>query len=168
MKRTFLSLLMTLTLLSFSSFVLLGQQKEEKKFQKDKMLRELNLTKDQQNKINEIRFDHEEKQIESKADLEKNQLRIKKMISSSSFNDSELLNLVEKSGQLKSQLEKERVSMWLDIRKILTEDQREIWKSKFHRMGMRDKMRDHRKERESNRSPRSFERNDVREMRFLD
>lgn len=153
MQKPNLSLIVFL-LFTFISFPVLGQKQKDKNHFPNKIQNELNLTDIQKEKIQEIRFNHEEIKIEIKSELDKNRLEIKKLISSDDVNENGLLNLVEKSGQLKSDLEKERVKMWLKIRNLLTDEQKEIWKSKFHNLGSRDRMFKRGMRNEFNRNPR--------------
>ena len=57
----------------------------------------LDLTDDQQEKFDKIKFEHQEKKIELEAKLKKNQLEIKKLLSSDNFNESDLMNLAQMS-----------------------------------------------------------------------
>lgn len=167
MKKINMSLFV-LSLILVSSIFIMGQKQKVKNMPKDKHRIDLNLTDEQEVKIQDIRFTHEEKQIEIKSELDKNRLQIKKLIASGNFSDNQLLNLVDKSGQIQSELEKNRVAMWLDIRNILTDEQKEIWKDRFQKMGRKDKMLPRRDRDQGIRGSRPFERDQNREKQFND
>lgn len=157
-----------LSLILVSSIFIMGQKQKVKNMPKDKHRIDLNLTDEQEVKIQDIRFTHEEKQIEIKSELDKTRLQIKKLIASENFSDNQLLNLVEKSGQIESELEQNRVAMWLDIRNILTDEQKEIWKDKFQKMGRRERMSPRGDRDKGFRGPRPFEGDQNKEKQFND
>ena len=64
---------------------------------------------------------------------------MKKLLSQGEFDESELMNLIDKRSQLKSDLKKGKVKMMLSMRNILDEEQKKIFTKHFHKIGMREK-----------------------------
>ena len=108
-------------------------QNKREKFKNQKfVLNELNLTEQQKEKMKEIKFGQEEANIETEAKLKMNKLEIKKLLSNNNFNENELMSLIEKSSSLQLILKKSKVKMWLDIRNILDDKQKDIWLDHFN------------------------------------
>ena len=133
MKKSGLSVIvLVLVLLGLNN---IAAQKENGKFKKHHHgLKELNLTEQQKEKMKEIKFSFEEANIETEAKIKKNKLEIKKLLSNNSFNENELMTLIEKGGDLKLVLKKSKVRMWLDIRNILDDNQKIIWVKHFNQL----------------------------------
>ena len=94
-------------------------------------IEKLNLTEDQKTKFDEIRFAHQEKAIDLKSQLRKNQLEIKKIFASNEINESDVISLTGKNNNIKADLKNSNVKMWFDVNKILNDDQKQIWKNNF-------------------------------------
>lgn len=133
MKKLGLTIIvLVLILLGFNN---LDAQKERGKFKKHYAgLKELNLSDQQKEKMEEIKFSLAEANIDTEAKLKKNILEIKKLLYNNSFDENELMTLIEKGSNLKLTLKKSRVKMWLDIRNILDDDQKILWAKHFNQL----------------------------------
>jgi len=106
----------------------------------------LNLTDEQQNKIESLRLTHQEKMIKYKADLDLKELEIKKLKSSDKMSRSEMLRIEKGINVIKNEMALERVNHQMDVYDLLDSAQRKIWmekKEKFGDMkkGIKDKMK---------------------------
>ena len=106
--------------------------------------------------FNDLHYKHEEYVIDVKSQIEKNRLEIKKLFSDGNTDEASIIPLVQKNGDLKTELSISKVKMWLAISNILTEEQKDIWKDHFE--GMRERFRD-RVGRSNNRSKERRHRN---------
>ena len=79
MKRTLIITTLLVFLLALASVFTFAQQEREDRrdHRRVKLIEMLNLTDEQQTQIEEIRFSHQEKMIDLKADVEKKELGLK-------------------------------------------------------------------------------------------
>ncbi len=92
-------------------------------------LKELNLSEDQQNKIDDLNIKHKKEMIDLRADLKKMELEKHEAMKDADFSKAKSLtgNIFDK----KAEIAKKRISLHEDIYKILTPEQREAAK-KLH------------------------------------
>lgn len=131
-------LLFLITLFTFSILAVninLAQKPNRKSFKKHiKGIERLNLTDSQQKKFDQIHFDQEEHSIDLRANLEKNRIEMKKLLSTPNFDQNEFLNLTKKATNLKSEMMESRVKSWLAVYNILDNKQKEEWAEHFSHM----------------------------------
>lgn len=112
-----------------------AQKSNRKTFKKHmKGIERLNLTDSQQKKFDQIHFDQEEHSIDLRANLEKNRIEIKKLLSTPNFNQNEFLSLTKKASDLRSEMMESRVKSWLAVYNILDDKQKEEWAEHFSHM----------------------------------
>ena len=138
MKR----ILAVISLAVFTAFGLtLNAQGNFKKGQKlnakERLEEKLNLSDEQQDKFNDIRFAHKKEVIDLKAGIEKNRLGIRKMMADNNIDENKLIRLTEENNNLRSKIHTSKVSMWLDIYNILDNSQKETWTENFEKFGRR-------------------------------
>ena len=90
-----------------------------------KMAEKLDLTEDQQAKIEDLRYENQKKKIDLQADMRKTQLEMKHEMQKDNVDREKVMKLVEESGELKIQLRKAQVQQMLDVKDVLTPEQRE-------------------------------------------
>lgn len=110
---------------------------------------QLNLSEDQENKIEALRLSQEESMIKLKSDLELKELEIRKLKSSDRFSRSEMINLTKEINAIKNDMALTRVNHQMDVFELLDQNQRKIWLDKQDQFGnmkhrMKDKMRERR------------------------
>ena len=108
---------------------------------------QLNLSEDQEKKIEALRLSQEESMIKFRSELELKELEIRKLKSSDKFSRSELINLTKEINAIKNDMALTRVNHQMDVYELLDESQRKIWLDKQDQFGnmkhrMRDKMRE--------------------------
>ncbi len=108
---------------------------KEDKFQK------LQLTDEQEDQMESLRYDHEKILIELKADLKTAQLDLKKLKRADEPNKKKIHAQIEKVGKHRIAIDKARANHHLEVRKVLTEDQFKMFqkkmKAKSHHRGKR-------------------------------
>lgn len=107
----------------------------------------LNLSEDQENKIEALRLSQEESMIKFRADLELKELEIRKLKSSEKFSRSAMINLTKDINAIKNEIALARTNHQMDVYDLLDESQRKIWLDKQDQFGnmkhrMKDKMRE--------------------------
>lgn len=117
-----------------------AQPNRQMKIKQNLMLEKLNLTEDQQEKFDQLHYAHQEKAIETRSEIAKNRLEIRKLMDSDEIDQSKLMQLTKLNNTLRNEIQESRVQMWLSIYNALDDTQKEIWKDSrtgFGRMGMR-------------------------------
>ena len=90
---------------------------------------ELNLTEDQQDKLKELCYSHQEKVLEIKQKIEREQLELKKLMDADEPNESKIKAKVREIGSLRTDLQLAQVDLYFAARNILTDEQIEKIKS---------------------------------------
>lgn len=109
----------------------------------------LNLSEEQEKKIETLRLTHEESMIKLRSDLELKELEIRKLKSSEKFSRSEMINLTKEISMIKNDMALTRVNHQMDVYELLDENQKKIWLDKLDQFGnmkhrIKDKMRERR------------------------
>ncbi len=132
-KSQFMFALFTFSIITISSNF--AQKSQKKDFNKRiSIMEKLNLTDAQQKKFDQLRYDQEEKAIDLKAKLQKNRLKLKKLLSTPNFNQNDFLNLTKNSSDLRSSIKELRIKTWLAVYNILDAKQKEVWTKHFSHM----------------------------------
>ena len=92
------------------------------------MMEKLNLTEVQTKKIEDIRYQHQKKAITLRADLESARLDLGRMMRADQPDSRAINSQIDKLGQARITLEKDRVAQMLEMRAILTPDQLKTWR----------------------------------------
>lgn len=110
---------------------------------KTNKLQELQLTSEQEEQMQNLRYDFEKLQIALKANIKTEQLELRKLKQADEPNKKKIHAQIEKVGEERVALEKARADHHLEIRKVLTDDQYTIFKknmkAKAGRKGHRGK-----------------------------
>lgn len=96
-------------------------------FRRDILLKELNLTTEQEKQFNDITNEHHKKMIDLRAQIQKNRLDIKNMMLQNKVDEKKLLDLTQANNKLFAEMKTAVVNHWLAIYKILNDEQKEIW-----------------------------------------
>jgi len=123
-----------------------GHNSKSKNFRMN-LKEQLNLSEDQEKKIEDLRLTQEESMIKFRSDLELKELEMRKLKSSEKFSRSEMINLTKEINAIKNDMALTRVKHQMDVYELLDESQRKIWLDKQNQFGnmkhrMRDKMRE--------------------------
>lgn len=132
----------------FLAQVVSAQQPDMPQMQQGKhMVKALNLTPDQEKKVQELNFQHQKAMVDVKAKIEKNQIELKKIVLDGNIDEKKLLQLTSETSKLQAEMKEMGVKKWIEINKLLDKDQKEIWAKHLLRMGagmkmMRERMKD--------------------------
>ena len=96
-----------------------------------KIMREIGLTEQQIDKVQELRFKADREQIDIRADLDKAHIDIQQLLSVDKPNQAAVFAQIEKIGGLEIRLKKNRIGLMIEVRKLMTPEQWEkietIW-----------------------------------------
>ena len=97
----------------------------------DRMQALLNLTDDQKAKISDLRFEHEQMAIETRSEIQKNRLVVRKMMTDNKIDNDKLLKITKENNELHGKIKLSRTTMWLDVYTMLDDTQKEQWTKTF-------------------------------------
>lgn len=111
---------------------------------------ELNLTAEQELKMEDLRYSRESTSIELRANIQQERLKLRKLRQSNDLNKKKLYAQIEKVSDAEVKLDKSRVDHLLKVRAILDDDQFKTFSQTMQRRyGPREGQRGDRKDRRS-------------------
>ena len=140
-----LSVLFAITALNQQLFAQKKDNPRSRDYRGD-LKEQLNLSEDQEKKIETLRLSNKESMIKLKSDLELKELEVRKLKLSDKFSRNEMINLTKEMNEIKNQIALTRTNHQMDVYDILDDSQRKIWLDKQEEFGrmknrMKDKMR---------------------------
>ena len=107
---------------------------------------QLNLTEEQEKKIDALRLSYEENLIKLNSELDLKELDMKKLLSSENITRTEMINLTKELSAIRNNIALARTNHRMDVYDLLDGAQRKIWMEKMEkfgdmRKGMKDKMK---------------------------
>jgi Spy/CpxP family protein refolding chaperone len=149
--KNLIFLLSALFLISAFNQQIFSQKRDHSKSREYRMdmKEQLNLSEDQEKKIEVLKLSQEEKMIKLKSEMELKDLEMRKLKSSDKFSRTEIINLTKDINAIKNDMALARVNHQMDVYDLLDESQRKIWLDKQQEFGhmkhkMKDKMRERR------------------------
>ena len=133
MYKTTKHLILPLLLLSLSlpTFAQRGPGSDGSGMGKANKFQELELTSEQEDQMQNLRYDFEKLKIGLEANLKTEQLELKKLKQADDPSKKKIHAQIEKVGKERIALEKARADHHLEIRKILTDEQFKIFKKRM-------------------------------------
>ena len=132
MKKTILSIII---ISLFASVTIIAQRYNAKGPRLEQIKEHLNLNDDQEKQFNDLHFDHAQQVVDMRADIQKNRLAIKEMMTNNEVDEAKLRELSTANNEIRGKIHSSKVDMWLNIYKMLNKDQQEIWTKHFAAMG---------------------------------
>jgi hypothetical protein len=129
-----LAILFSITLVNQEMFSQKREHRDGKDFRMD-MKERLNLTDQQEDKIESLRIAHQEKMIKFKADLDLKELEIRKIKSSDKISRGEMIRIEKEMNAIKNEMALERVNHQMDVYDNLDANQRKTWLEKPEKFG---------------------------------
>lgn len=96
---------------------------------------QLNLSEEQEKKIEALKLNNEEVMLKFKSDLELKDLEIRKLKSSEKFSRSAMINLTKEINAIKNDMALARLNHQMDVYDLLDESQRKTWLDKQEQFG---------------------------------
>lgn len=94
-------------------------------FHSPQMAEMLNLTEDQQAKLKDLKYSHEEKVLEIRQKIEREQLALARLLEADKLDKAQIEAKIRTIGSLRTDMQLERVRVFIDVRNLLTEKQLE-------------------------------------------
>jgi Spy/CpxP family protein refolding chaperone len=107
------------------------ERRAEMRHRHEQMLRELDLTKEQREKVAELRERAERSAIRLRADLQTSRLDLRRMVRAERADRMAINRQIDRIAQMRAEMEKARVAAMLDIRDLLTPEQRERTRERY-------------------------------------
>lgn len=96
----------------------------------------LNLTADQEKKIEDLRTNHQKKMIDLRADMAKLHLEKKELLNKGNYDRKSFLALEEKIMKQRNAIEIARANQQMDVYEVLDATQKELWNKHPMKNGM--------------------------------
>ena len=134
----FVTTLIIFTLIGLSY----GQNQDRDRIQmRDNIIKELNLTDEQQSKIEVMRLQNQKEMVDLKADLEKKKIELKELLQKGNYSRTEYMSKTDALASAKNKIEIAQAEHQMDIYESLDSDQQKIWnKNRLRFHDKRDKM----------------------------
>mgnify|MGYP000280095425 CR=1 FL=1 len=100
---------------------------------KEKIAKYLNLTAEQEKKIDELNYNMKKVAIDLRSKIQKNRLELKKLIDDGNIDEKKILQLIDENNKLQGELKSNRMKNWLDIYKVLDKEQQQKWFKAFQK-----------------------------------
>lgn len=127
-KKEFLTAILIFTVF-FSSLSYSQKNSDVRKNQfRGGIMNELNLTKEQKEKVSKFSLDLQEKMIDMTSELQKKELEKKKILLNENVSRDEMIKLTKDISAIKNQIELMRINHQMDIYDILDANQKTVWK----------------------------------------
>jgi Spy/CpxP family protein refolding chaperone len=149
--KNLIVVLSVLFLISVFNQQIFSQKRDHSKSREYRMdmKAQLNLSEDQEKKIEALKLSQEEKMIKLKSEMELKELEMRKLKSSDKFSRTEIIDLTKDINSIKNEMALARANHQMDVYDLLDENQRKIWLDSQEKFGhmkhkMKDKMRERR------------------------
>jgi Spy/CpxP family protein refolding chaperone len=151
MKLKIFALIAVISVLLISQD-LFAQEKIERQRDRNKLKihQKLNLTEEQQVKVDALRFGHQKDMIDLKANLEKKEVEMAELKNNGSYTREDFLNKVNEIISAKNKIALSMANHQMDVYQILDENQKKEWNKFSHNFGERREKRVMRKMRDKN------------------
>lgn len=92
-----------------------------------KIHQKLNLTEEQKEKVDALKFDHQKEMIDLKANLEKKELEIAELKNKSNYTREEFLNKVNEIISARNEIALSMANHQMDLYELLDDNQKKEW-----------------------------------------
>lgn len=101
------------------------------------MLKKLNLTEEQQNKIDQLRIEHQKAMIDLRADMQKKRLAMKELMQNGNYTRADFLKAVGNINASRDKIATARANNRMDVYELLNDQQKKIFNDHPMMMGGR-------------------------------
>lgn len=95
----------------------------------DRCINKLDLTKDQETKIEALRIEHQKKMVDMRAELEKALLDKKQLLAKGDYSRNDFINVTNRLSKIRETMNTSRANHQMDIYDMLDKTQKEKWNS---------------------------------------
>jgi Spy/CpxP family protein refolding chaperone len=109
-------------------------------------IEKLKLTPDQEKKFDDLRTQHQKDAVDFRAKIQKNRIDLHKIIKQGNIDEKKILDLTDENSKLQADMKRAGIKHWIDVYKMLNQDQQEIWVKALAKIGnpqmIKERMRD--------------------------
>ena len=146
MKKLWFSILSFILLTNLTLFAQPMQDEPPMGPRHGSIKKQLKLTAEQEKKFDDFVYQHKQEAIDIHAKIQKNRLELEKMVNGNTIDEKKLFQLTDDNSTLQGNLKNSAVKSWLDIYKILNDDQKTIWSKHILQMvnhqGIRERVKE--------------------------
>ena len=124
MKKIAIILSLLLTVIIFTDSF--SQPKDRRQF-RDNIKEKLNLSEEQQEKIETLKIQHQKEMVDLKASLEKEKIAMKELKQNTNFSRTDYISAVERLNEIKNQIAVKHANHRMDVYELLDDNQKEEW-----------------------------------------
>jgi Spy/CpxP family protein refolding chaperone len=95
---------------------------------REKMMKELKLTDQQQEQFDKVKFDTQKKMIELKAKVETSKLELRRLMDAETIDKSAIEKKMNEIAVNEVAIRMNHLNSWIELNKVLTPEQQKIWK----------------------------------------
>jgi Spy/CpxP family protein refolding chaperone len=123
-----ISILLGVTLLNLNNFAQnMDHPKMDKMKMRMNMKQQLNLSEEQEKKIEALKLSHEEQMINLRADLDRKNLEMKKLKASNNFSRADVIKITKDINAIKDEIALAKVNLQMDVYENLDPSQQKIF-----------------------------------------
>jgi len=95
---------------------------------REKMMKELKLTDQQEEQFSKVKFDTQKKMIELKAKVETSKLELRRLMDAETIDKSSIEKKMNEIAVNEVAIRMNHLNSWIEMNKVLTPEQQKIWK----------------------------------------
>lgn len=138
-----MTLVVVIPLILSNNIFAQGKIQQKEQFQKQ-MHQQLNLTDEQQTKVDNMKFTHQKEMIDLKATLDKKELELRELKNKGNYTRDEYLNKVNEIISARNKIALSVANHQMDVYQILDENQKKEWNKMSHQFCEQREKRVHR------------------------
>jgi hypothetical protein len=119
--------LVILSVLVISQLLFAQEMRQERDRDQLKIHQKLNLTEEQQEKVDALKFDHQNEMIDLKANLEKKEIEMAELKNKSNYTREEFLNKVNEIISARNEIALSLANHQMDVYQLLDDNQKKEW-----------------------------------------
>jgi Spy/CpxP family protein refolding chaperone len=130
-----------LSVLVISNFLFAQEMRHERDRDQLKIHQKLNLTDEQQEKVDALKFDHQKEMIDLKANLEKKEIEMAELKNKSNYTREDFLNKVNEIISARNEIALSLANHQMDVYQLLDDNQKKEWNKFSSEFGERRQKR---------------------------
>jgi Spy/CpxP family protein refolding chaperone len=116
-----------LSVLVISHFLSAQEMRQERDRDQLKIHQKLNLTDEQQEKVDALKFDHQKEMIDLKANLEKKEIEMAELKNKSNYTREDFLNKINEIISARNEIALSLANHQMDVYQLLDDNQKKEW-----------------------------------------
>lgn len=129
LKKLIITGMLTVAFLAAAAINLYPQKADQPRGERfrEQMQQKLNLTEEQQNKIEQLRIDNQKAMIDLRADMQKQRLAMKELMQKGNYTRADYLNMVNQMNASRDKIATAMANHRMDVYELLNDQQKKIF-----------------------------------------